>query len=246
MKKPDFILVGESRCGSTSLYETLIQHPDIILPKADFRSKFKYGGSKIDISQKELRFFDRQYAKGEEWYFNRFVDETGTIIGDASATYLYAPFAIERIKKSTPHSKILILLRNPIDRTISHYYHMCKINEGFASMHPNFEDFFRSNLVKKPHHHIIERGFYHITVKRCLEHFPNAMIIKSEDLFSNDETLNKIQEFLEIPNHPLKLEHFRSSKPNPINDKLRELMREFFRPHNEKLYDLVGRDYGWQ
>lgn len=247
MKAPDFILVGESRCGSTSLYETLIQHPNICLPTPESNERRTYENGSIDLSQKELRFFDRHWGKGINWYMDRFPNLPGTLAGDASATYLYAPNALERIKTTVPQTKILILLRNPIERARSHFYHALKIH-GPKLISQDFDEYVKSELKKQAleTHHIIRRGIYIWSIKRCLNLFEHSQIkiIKSEDLFyKSSEVIIDVQHFLEIPEVPLKLMHLRKSQSTPFTPKTWEMLSEFYQPFNLELMKLIGIDF---
>lgn len=237
MKHPDFILVGESRCGSTSFYETLIQHPQVILPTSV--DTFRYKNGTVDLSQKELRFFDRYWTKGTDWYLDRFKNIPSTISGDASATYLYHPKALQRIKQIVPNTKIIILLRNPVDRFISHFFHLQRIKSK-----PKCEIF---QFVKKclcQTHHILERGIYHQTVKNCFDLFnrDQILIIKSEDFFTTPRIFNQVNDFLDLEPYQYITRHLRQS--NAPSARLPDL-EEFYSEHNQKLAELVGRDFNW-
>src|SRR5437763_1646364 len=114
---PDFIILGAQRAGTTSLYEYIVDHPQV-------------GAA----SKKEVHFFDRHYTEGVNWYRahfppavrrQRFENRTGKrfLTGEASPYYLAHPMVPERIAAVAPDARFLILLRNPIDRALSHYYH---------------------------------------------------------------------------------------------------------------------------
>jgi len=112
---PDFLIIGFPKCGTTSLYEYLLQHPDIHPPIG-----------------KEIDYFDRLYSRGRNWYKVRFptvfkkniftkVLGRDFLTGEATPRYMIHPHALNRIKKILPKAKFIILLRNPIDRAFSHY-----------------------------------------------------------------------------------------------------------------------------
>jgi hypothetical protein len=120
--KPDFIIVGASRSGTTSLYQVLKQVPGIFMPE-----------------KKELQFFekDSEYNKGLEYYSNYFkAAAENAIKGEASPPYFHKGIirlsdgahgftefdAAKRIKKHFPNVKIVMTLRNPVDRLYSQYY----------------------------------------------------------------------------------------------------------------------------
>lgn len=242
--KPDFIIVGESRCGSTSLCEYLISHDDVGAPSKDTLKEFKYNNSNIDLSQKELRFFDRNWNKGLEWYINRFPKDK--ISGDASATYLFSEIAMKRISKYFPEVKIVILLRNPTDRFISHFYHMKSIDSKFDK-YQSINDFVNDELYTS---HIAERGLYINSLRRCFKLFDrkNLHIVKSEDMFNNEISRFEILNFLGIKNENIKFKHFRSSIKDDILNNTLQKLNMFYEAHNSELYDFLGwnKNEYWQ
>mgnify|MGYP006439820863 CR=1 FL=1 len=113
---PNFIIVGAQKAGTTSLFRYLTSHPQI---KAPFKTK-------------EIHFFDGglesedNYKKGLKWYKSHFPLKSkmyNKLTYEASPLYLFHPCAPKRIKKDIPDVKIIILLRNPVERSISHYFH---------------------------------------------------------------------------------------------------------------------------
>jgi hypothetical protein len=122
---PNFFIVGAGKCGTTSLYEYLRQHPDVFMP-----------------DRKELHFFstdlERPNRISEEEYFGLFQGAEGKkCIGEASADYLYSRAACDRIKNVYPNARIIIALRNPIDKVYStHGYAVWRGREKVE----NFED----------------------------------------------------------------------------------------------------------
>ena len=116
---PDFIIIGVQRCGTTSLYCNLVQHPNI-----------------FPAFVKEVHFFDIDFIKGINWYRPHFpsrlykyyitrICKQGFITGEASPSYIIHRLA-KRISKILPRVKIIILLRNPIYRAYSHYCHQVR------------------------------------------------------------------------------------------------------------------------
>lgn len=102
---PDFVLVGAMRSGSTSLYRALADHPGVHMAPG-----------------KELRYFDRYYDRGEDWYLAHFDGAPpGSVVGEATPDYLYADGALERMAADLPRVKALVILREPVDRAYSHY-----------------------------------------------------------------------------------------------------------------------------
>src|SRR5947209_2592633 len=109
---PGFLIIGAQRCGTTSLYDDLVKHPSI-----------------ATASQKEIHFFDLNFQKGIDWYQAQFpgLGQKGFITGEASPYYIFHPLAPKRILAAAPEIKLIVMLRNPVNRAYSHYQHEIKI-----------------------------------------------------------------------------------------------------------------------
>jgi len=104
--KPNFLFIGADRCGSKSLHNFFLQHPDCYVPPIA-----------------DPYFFDKNYHRGLEWYYNLFENAPASAqaIGEFSHDYIHSPEAAERIARDLPDVKILATLRDPIERTFSSY-----------------------------------------------------------------------------------------------------------------------------
>jgi|SRR5690242_3518862 len=108
---PHFLIIGAQRCGTTSLFEYLARHPDVAPPSA-----------------KELHFFDSEYHKGDAWYRERFPSlRNGFITGEATPYYIFHPHTPTRVRDWNSKVKLIVLLRNPVDRAYSHYHHEVRL-----------------------------------------------------------------------------------------------------------------------
>ena len=106
MLKPNLFIIGAPKCGTTSIYSFLKQHPEIYMP--DFKEPHYFGS---DLNKKKGVYIDT-----EEEYLSLFIESKNEIfIGEASTYYLYSNLAPMEIFKFNPDSKIIIALRNPID-----------------------------------------------------------------------------------------------------------------------------------
>ena len=126
---PDFIIIGAHRCGSTSLYKYLVKHPAI-----------------APAVRKEIHFFDRNFRKGVAWYQAQFpslsfgvrqILKRHFVTGEATPYYMFHPHVPRRIFEAAPQAKIIAVLRNPIDRALSHYHHVVALGREPL---PCFED----------------------------------------------------------------------------------------------------------
>ncbi len=104
---PNFVIIGAPRSGTTSLSAYLGTHPQVFMSR-----------------EKELHFFDRRFHRGIEWYARQFARAKGKIgIGEATPRYMYGAEAIARMYELLPETKLIAILRNPVDRAYSHYWH---------------------------------------------------------------------------------------------------------------------------
>ncbi len=257
-KAPDFIIIGGQKCGTTALFQYLKEHPNV---------KPAYC--------KELYFFDNNFSKGINWYkshfpliaenyFCRLFHKINKITGEATPNYMFHPHAAKRIFKICPNAKLIVLLRNPIDRTYSQYQH----NVRFGHEELTFEEALEKeeDRIAKETKKLIEnkisisinrqkysytsRGLYADQLKVWFKYFNNEqiLIIKSEDLFENPpETYSKILSFLELPEYKLKnFKKIYAGKYSSINNETREKLKNFFEPYNEKLYKMIGVNLNWK
>lgn len=187
---PNFIIGGAQKCGTTSLHNELASHSKIFMS-----------------TPKELEFFhdESNFERGLKWYSEFFREAAGkTILGESCPEYLYFNKVPGRIARCLPHIKLLFILRNPVDRAYSGYWH--SVRYGFERL--SFEE----ALIEEPrrigkgyyeqyHFSYIDRGFYITQLKRYLEHFDSSQILVliSEDYFANAPiTMQKIMDFLGI------------------------------------------------
>jgi hypothetical protein len=244
MKKPDFIIAGEARCGTTSLYEDLIKHPDILPGRGV--DKITYSGGTIYLSQKEPRFFDRNWHRGIDWYFNLFEDIPGKITGDGSTLYFYRALAMKRIRETLPDVKIIIMLRNPIDRLYSHFYHIMKVAPKWETRYPTFEKFL--DTAHENDYYIVDKGIYANAMRNCMRLYNDDQIhvIKSEDYFDHTQReFDDVIRFLSLDEFkPTNFSNLRASNfKQAMDPRTRDRLESFYGPHNDQLRELVG--FAW-
>ena len=115
---PEFLGIGTQKGGTTTLHQLLTSHPQVFLPKC-----------------KEIHFFSLHYAKGTNWYANHFKDAAkDQIKGEITPLYLFDTKAPKRIHKILPEAKLITLLRDPVERTLSQIFHARR--RGFETLEP--------------------------------------------------------------------------------------------------------------
>lgn len=252
---PDFIIIGTQKGGTTSLFRYLGQHPDLF---ASFTKEVHYfdGGLDPNIDT---------FALGEDWYRAHFAKSTqrlGTkMCFEASPLYLFNPLVPGRISELLPQVKMVAILRDPVERAISHYFHEERkgreplpIAKALDSEESRLEQVLEQRDYKNRRYIDFtykSRGIYHEQLKRYYDLFPqnNLLVLTSESLFTKpQETLRRVLDFVgadagfTIKN--LKPRNIGSNRTE-VDPVVYEHLKDFFRPHNEKLYALVGEDYGW-
>jgi hypothetical protein len=238
---PNFIIPGTQKGGTSSLYAYLSQHPEA-----------------GPTARKEIHYFNRWYAKGLDWYrafFPRF--DEARYCGEASPNYLADPETPSRIAADLPSVKIVILLRNPIDRAYSHYWmHVRRGNERRT-----FEDATTSKPLppdeagKGPSADCskfayLQRGLYAAQIAPWLRAIPTdrLLVVRSETFFAAPAiVLNEVYDFLGMPRHdPTDLRIRKDGGDYPLmNGDTRARLIEWFMPHNKRLEALLGRSMDW-
>ena len=259
---PKYIIIGTQKGGTTSLYSYLIEHPNI-----------------LPAFKKEIHFFDNNFYKGMRWYrkhfpirfyyqFKKYIYNQNFITGEASPDYMFNPFAAKKVYSVLPNLKIIVLLRNPVDRAYSHY-HM-NLRRGFETL--SFENSIKkslelndkykqrllNSLIEKkkrdilfyPKYSYLSRGKYIEQIKTWFENFPkdNILIIRSEDFYNNiPQTLKIVLKFLDIPYWDGQKEFgvYNSGSNPKMNKKTRIFLINYFKPYNKSLNDYLGINFEW-
>ena len=255
---PDFVIIGAAKAGTTSLYDLLTRHPHV-----------------EGAALKELNYFDDDFEKGIEWYKSHFPsprwkDGRRSITGEASPRYLFHPSVPERMVKVVPQARLIVLLRNPVDRAYSHYQHRVRTarenlrfeevveaekkwllgkEEGAAER----EEARASVACTRVESNYLKRGIYVDQLLRWSEFYSKEqmLVLKSEDFFDRTlDTMKLVLDFLGLPDwEPGALEktftdrnegHYKEMDPVT-----RQRLEEFFEPHNQRLYEYLGVDLGW-
>jgi len=136
MAKPNFFIIGAAKAGTTSLHSYLSQHPEVFLPEIKEPNYFGIDRSINYRNTAHERVLFSKYNNDIEYYALYKEAEGFKAIGEASVATLYFPKAIHEIKQKLPCSKIIILLRNPVERAYSNYMH--HVRDGYENM--SFED----------------------------------------------------------------------------------------------------------
>lgn len=178
--KPNFIGIGAQKCASTWLYRILADHPEA-------------GVS----AEKEVDFFSYRFDHGYRWYESRFAHFAGQgrrAIGEISPSYFCDPAAAERVARYVPDAKIVVSLRDPVERAISNHRHEVRVGHV-----PRGDASFESGLANNPMY--IEQGLYAKHLRRWMEHFPpdRILVVLVDDIRRDHVAVTRIvYDFLDL------------------------------------------------
>ena len=246
-KLPDFIIVGAQKCGTTTIIKSLEKHPDIHITNYTYPNK-AYG---------EVHFFNKKHMmlNGIDWYKTLF--KKNMICGEKTPCYMTKKTTMEKISQYIPNVKIIICLRNPVKRIISHL----NMVNTFNNQDRKIDD-----ILNNPE--FIDRGKYYSLIKNnILPYFNKSNIhitivdeenysasnIKESDikgLMADDKsghinsTMKPIFNFLSLEDLEIEYKYYYVGKyknQKEINPKTMAQLKNIYKEDNEKLFDFIGR-----
>ena len=248
---PDFLIIGTSKAGTNTLAYDLFAHPRVAAPR-----------------QKELFYFDRYFARGVLRYRANFLTRPmrafrHAITGEATPTYLEHPQVPERVRRLVPNARLICILRDPVDR--AHSLHQLKTRTGEETLSLDeaidreeremdrelarvaADDRYFSPLLH--HNAYVWGGIYVDHLQRWTKAFPRdqLLVLSSDDYrTAHEATFWRVLEFLGLPRvaMPTPVDRNRGIY-HPLAPATRARLQELFRPHNERLWEFLGADWGW-
>ena len=249
---PDFLLIGAMRAGTTTLHDLLCRHPQV-----------------VPAIRKEIHYYDLFHDRGERWYRAHFprteaLRRTQSITGEASPYYLFHPLAPGRVAGHRPETRIIAILRHPVDRAYSHYWHV--VRNGLENL--SFEDALahesdrlageldriRENpgYTSGPHQHFSyrTRSIYADQIPVWLDLFgrEQVLVLEQRQFFQDiARGAARLFSFLELDPVPLgpPARFNRSGYPG-MNPNTRAELLAFYAPHNARLFEILGESFDWQ
>ena len=255
---PSYLIIGAQRAGTTSLHRYLVQHPAV----------------RTMLRTKGVHFFDTNYGRGIDWYASRFPTRLyGWYVrrrhgaelrtGEASPYYVFHPQVPYRVARHLPDAKLILLLRDPVQRAYSHYQH--EVARGFETL--SFEQAIeaeperlageRERLLAEPfynsfahqHHSYLARGHYDDQLATWRSLFPDRqlLVLTSERFFGDpDRTFRRVLEFLGLPDfRPAAYERHNAHDYSQLGESMRAMLVDYYREPNRRLYETLGDDLGW-
>jgi hypothetical protein len=235
-RHPNFLVIGAQKAGTTSLWHYLIQHPQIELS-----------------AQKELHYFDREEDYPDhDWYRSHFTGDRPAS-GEITPIYCYWPGAIKRIHAFQPTMRLIFILRNPIDRAISHYWMEYQREQETLSLRDALEAEEARLATGLPvhlrQHSYLARGVYHEQLARIYRYFPReqVLVLVFESLTRSPQTfLSRITRFLAVDVHAFHIDNaYRVGDYPPPDPALYAHLQDYFAPHNRILAERYGLHADW-
>ena len=202
VRLPDFLGIGTQKGGTTFLYGLLQQHPEVYL-----------------AHPKELHYFSLHHQRGLDWYGRHFeAAAPEQRCGEVTPYYLFHPCAPGRIAAELPGVKLIVLLRDPVERALSQYFHSKRLGleplaleEAFDAESERLADAdvaLREGQVHRSHqqHSYLSRSRYEQQLARFQQFFApeQLLILRSEDLFEQPQrVLDVVLDFLGVELMPL-------------------------------------------
>ena len=197
MRLPDFLGIGTQKGGTTYLHALLQHHPQIFL-----------------ATPKEQHFFSLHWQRGGQWYADQFAQaESHQCCGEVTPYYLFHPEVPQRIKSQLPAAKLIVLLRDPVERALSQYFHSrrlglepLELEAAIAAEPQRLADAAEHLAAGKPHcshqqHSYLSRSRYEQQVVRFQELFKpeQLLILRSEKFFNNSAVIwAQVLQFLRV------------------------------------------------
>ena len=247
---PDYLIIGAQKCATTSLFLYLQQHPAVRPP-----------------ARKEIHFFDSNFGKGVDWYRRQFPAPSiesaqRSITGEASPSYLLNPHSARRIKQTVPNVKLIVSLRDPVERAFSHYRHMVRSQKESRPFdqairaHTAMSEEWRKVLSDENYpdmtlrdYSYVLRGYYLDQIKRYLNLFDRTdlHVILYDDIVSDTQAvMNNLCDFLGLERFQFDVhKHFNVGINGQIPQSARDALALTYREANTELFKFLGRRAAW-
>jgi hypothetical protein len=253
---PDFVVIGAMRCGTTALFSYLERHPLVMGPVT---------------SRKEVHFFDANPTGSVSRYRVNFPLVRGSrngrgrpVIGESTPYYVFHPRVHERLHKTIPEAKLIVLLRDPVARAFSHYRYEVAVGREALTFEEAMdreeerlhgeEERLRTDpryvSVNHADFSYLARGRYAEQLERYLRLFrrDQLLVLQSEELYSQPQRVyDRTLAFLGLPRFEPDTftPHNVGGDRTPMGEAERRRITKYYEQHNERLFELLGETYDW-
>lgn len=241
---PDFLCLGTQRGGTTFLHHLLGRHPQVHLPDC-----------------KEVHYFSLHAAESPAWYGAHFqAAHPGQTCGDITPYYLFHPEAPQRIRSLLPEAKLIVLLRDPVERALSQYFHSCQLGleslpleEALAAEPARLAG--AEAVLREPggrhrshqEHSYLSRSRYGHQLSRYEALYPRRQILllRSEDVFQRPRRVwRRVEQFLGLPRAPFPQVSERANASGHASAAVPSRVRSWLQRQLQPTYALMNRFYG--
>ena len=241
---PRFLILGQAKAGTSSLFQYLSEHPDMVPPLV-----------------KEPQYWSQNFHLGQEWYeslFPRLAEGGSRFTGEGSVTYLLDPQAPKRVFEAMPSVKLIVLLRDPVSRAYSEYW----MNRRVGRTDETFQEAVTRELQGVPICPLdppdegdrqiplgyLVRSAALPCLKRWMRQFPREqmLVLRNEDMSGDlSGTLRRVCQFLEVTSFvPLDPKRHNEGRYVPISEDLRSRLIDWFAPHEAALKTYLVEHFG--
>ncbi len=256
---PSFLVIGGQRCGTTTIFKSLSEHPQVMRPPVE----------------KGTDYYTLHHSRGAGWYRGHFPIATPAIrratgsarpqAFEACTYYMFHPFAMERIAHDHPDIKLVAMLRDPVERAYSAYKH--ELARGFETE----TDFLRAlelederldgeidamaadpdyESIAHRHHAYQRRGRYAEQLERVWTHFDREQVwvMESERFFEDPAgEFGALLDFLGLPawQPPSGFAQHNARPGAPMPEAARRRLEDYYREPDARLAELLGRSPLW-
>ena len=256
LRFPSFFILGAAKCGTSAVHAYLGRHPDICVS-----------------DPKEPFFFEAEYERGPAYYFNRYFAHWAgeSIVGESRHRNLYMPYTAERIFHFNSAAKLLVFVRNPVERAVSHWasryfadkeplalrsaleQDLERIQAGISFEDPRTQETYERTFNIEGRAFLrtyVDSGYYMEQIERFLKLFPREQmrIVLQEDLASDPQG-NMAELFAFVGADAARVPAGGYARVNESNPGMREHLDDdtaarlvkHYRPHNDRLAKFLGR-----
>lgn len=253
--RPSFLIIGAQKAGTSALYAMLGQHPQI-----------------VTVAAKELGFFSGrsgQYTNSTAYHSvfplpHRLT--AGKITGEATPEYLFFPECPQRIYEYASDMKLIAILREPVARAFSGWNMYRRFSQSYyppyrelvehraftTALMDEMTAIEQSGTYHNPQsapYHYVGRGMYAPQLRGYFHHFrrDNLLVLGHHDLLHNSEScLSVVCQFLELDSFNFQVERKNVSRyESAIPETAVRLLQDFYAPHNNALFQLLGKELDW-
>lgn len=251
IRLPNVFIAGFQKCATTSIFESIITHPEIAGPS-------RSTGVGSDAIPKEVHFFNLRFHLGLDWYGGLYENSAEHHLVDGSPIYLCAAETLQRLAETVEEPLFVVSMRDPVARVMSAWNHWTQLGEEERWLIPNPEGSLLENLEaewkwldpRNPGDGFLGTGLYAAHLARAFEFFPReyfhfTFLEWLEDAYQSE--IQRIFQFLHVParSAPVLRSHSRERRTGFFDEELLLHLQSFYREDRACLSEILGFDPPW-